>query len=66
MSTLKTIALAAALGLGAASVAMAQNGAPAFNAEHSGGSGTHASSVKTGSGANTQKVDRNQNGYQPR
>ncbi|MGH6672764.1 MAG: hypothetical protein ACRECV_12430 [Xanthobacteraceae bacterium] len=66
MSTLKTIALAAALGLGAISVAMAQNGSPAFNARHSGGAGTHSTAVKTGSSANTQKVIKNQNGYHPR
>lgn len=66
MHTVKTIAFAAALAFGAASVAMAQNGSPAFNARHSGGSGTHSTAVKTGSSANTQKVDRNQNGYQPR
>jgi hypothetical protein len=64
MSTLKTITLAAALAVGASSFAMAQpSGNPAANAAASGGSGTHQSSQKTGSAANTQKTMKNENGY---
>jgi hypothetical protein len=65
MSTIKTLAIAAALAVGASSLAMAQQtGSPAGNAAMSGGSGTHQSSEKTGSASNTQKVQKNQNGYQ--
>ncbi len=39
-----------------------QGNAPA-NAAASGGAGTHQSSVKTGSSANTEKIHRNRNGY---
>ncbi len=70
MSITKTLALAAALAVGASSLAMAQtsnspagNG-PAGNAASSGGPGTHQDSQKTGSASNTQKVIKNQNGYQ--
>jgi len=43
---------------------MAQSaGSPSSNAAASGGSGTQQSSQKTGSAANTQKVVKNQNGY---
>jgi hypothetical protein len=35
------------------------------NAAASGGPGTHAGSMKTGSASNTQKVEKNQNGYAP-
>lgn len=38
-------------------------GGPAANAAASGGSGTHATSQRTGSAENTQKVLGNQNGY---
>jgi hypothetical protein len=69
MSTLKMLAIASALAIGASSVAMAQmagpNGNPASNAAASGGSGAHQSSQKTGSASNTQKVIKNQNGYHP-
>lgn len=41
-------------------------GNTAANAAASGGSGTHATSQKTGSAENTQKVFRNQNGYRGR
>jgi hypothetical protein len=65
MSTLKTLAIAAALALGASSLAMARTtGNPAGNAAMSGGSGNHQSTQKTGSASNTQKVQKNQNGYQ--
>lgn len=66
MSTFKILAIAGALAVGASSMAMAQmnpNGTPSRNAAQSGGSGTHQSSQKTGSAANTQKVLKNQNGY---
>jgi len=62
MSTMKTLAIAAALLAGASTLAMAQN--TSGNAAASGGSGTHQSAQKTGSAANTQKVMKNQNGYQ--
>ncbi len=65
MSTIKTLAIAAALAVGASSLAMAQQtGTPAGNAAMSGGSGNHQSTQKTGSASNTQKVEKNQNGYQ--
>ncbi len=66
MSIVKTLAVAAALAVGASSLAMAQmgNGDPANNAAASGGSGTHKGAQTTGSAANTQKVIKNQNGYQ--
>ncbi|HLZ98250.1 MAG TPA: hypothetical protein VKP66_09880 [Steroidobacteraceae bacterium] len=66
MSALKTLAIAAALAVGASSFAMAQQGNPASNAGASGGSGTHQSSLKTGSASNTQKVLKNENGYRHR
>lgn len=65
MSTIKTLAIAAALAVGASSLAMAQQtGTPTGNAAMSGGSGTHKDAQKTGSASNTQKVQKNQNGYQ--
>ena len=66
MSIVKTLAVAAALAVGASSLAMAQmsGGTTSGNAAASGGSGTHQSSQKTGSASNTQKVIKNQNGYQ--
>ncbi len=64
MSALKTLAIAAAVAVGASSFALAQSGNPAQNAGASGGSGTHQSSQKTGSKANTEKVLKNENGYQ--
>ena len=64
MSMTKTLAVAAALMLGASSFAMAQTGNPASNAAASGGSGAHQTSQKTGSASNAQKVQKNQNGYQ--
>jgi hypothetical protein len=64
MSTIKTLAIAAALAIGASSLAMAQTGTPAGNAAASGGPGTHQGAEKTGSQSNTQKVQKNQNGYQ--
>jgi len=69
MSTIKTLALSAVLLAGAASMALAQQsqspGNPANNAAASGGSGTHQNSQVTGSGGNTQKVIKNQDGYRP-
>jgi Spy/CpxP family protein refolding chaperone len=69
MSIVKTLAVATALAVGASSLAMAQmssgaNGSPANNAAASGGAGTHQGAEKTGSASNTQKVIKNQNGYQ--
>jgi hypothetical protein len=61
MSNVKTIAVAAALLIGASSLAMAQS--TGNNAAASGGSGTHAGAMKSGSASNTQKVEKNQNGY---
>jgi hypothetical protein len=61
MSKAKTIAVAAALLIGASSLAMAQS--TDNNAAASGGSGTHAGAMKSGSASNTQKVEKNQNGY---
>jgi hypothetical protein len=65
MSITKTLAVAAALMVGASSLATAQTGNTAGNAAASGGSGAHQSSQKTGSQSNTQKVLKQQNGYQP-
>ena len=65
MSTIKTLAIAAALAVGASSFAMAQQtGNPAGNAAASGGPGTHQGAEETGSASNNQKVEKNQNGYQ--
>ena len=68
MSTIKTLAIAAALAVGATSLAMPamaqQTGSPAGNAAMSGGPGTHQGAEKTGSASNNQKVQKNQNGYQ--
>ncbi len=61
MSTIKTIAIAAALLMGASSMALAAS--TARNAAATGGSGTHQTSQKTGSASNDQKVLHNQNGY---
>lgn len=63
MSGMKTLGLAIGIAFVASSLAFAQDGNPAANAAASGGSGTHQSSQKTGSAANTQKVVRNENGY---
>jgi hypothetical protein len=60
MKTAKTLALAAVLAVGAMSLAMAQT---SNNAAASGGPGTHSSSQKTGSAANTDKVMKNKSGY---
>jgi Spy/CpxP family protein refolding chaperone len=70
MSIVKTLAVATALVVGASSLAMAQmnsgaNGSPSNNAAASGGPGTHQGAQTTGSESNTQKVIKNQNGYQP-
>lgn len=70
MSTLKTLAIASVLVLGASQMVFAQagggsNGNPATNAEKSGGPGTHVGAQHTGSASNSQKILKNQNGYQP-
>lgn len=61
MSKAKTIAIATALLIGASSLAMAQS--TGSNAAASGGPGTHSGAMKSGSSSNTQKVEKNQNGY---
>lgn len=61
MSKAKTIPIATALLLGASSLAMAQT--TENNAAASGGSGTHAGAMKSGSASSNQKVEKNQNGY---
>jgi hypothetical protein len=63
MSTMKTLALAIGIAFAASSFAFAQQGNPPANAAASGGAGTHQNSLRTGSGASTQKVGRNQQGY---
>lgn len=69
MSTLKVVAIAAALTLGTSVFALAQqgsqNGNPASNAAHSGGSGTHQTTQKTGTAENNQKVVHNQSDRKP-
>jgi hypothetical protein len=66
MSTTKTLGLAIGIAIAAASLAFAQQGSPQSDAAASGGSGTHQTSQKTGSAANSQKVAHNQNGYRGR
>ena len=71
MKTTIKMAMAAALLAGATSLAMAQmsgpTGSTTDNAAASGGPGTHQSGgPKTGTASNTQKVMKNQNGYQGR
>lgn len=64
MSALKIFATAAAVLIGASSLVMAQtSGSVRHDSAASGGAGTHSSSVKTGGAANTQKIQKNQNGY---
>lgn len=75
MTTIKALSLAIGIVFAASCSALAQQqqqpqqqpqqqqGNPAANSAASGGSGTHQSSQKTGSAANTQKVTHNQNGY---
>jgi uncharacterized protein YdeI (BOF family) len=70
MSNLAKLTLACALVMGASSLAMAQapgtmNGNASQNAGASGGAGTHAGAMKSGSQENSQKVYKNNNGYQP-
>jgi Spy/CpxP family protein refolding chaperone len=64
---IKSVAIAAALLIGASSLAMAQAtgnaGNTGNNAAASGGPGTHAGAIKSGSSSNNQKVEKNQNGY---
>ncbi len=68
MKTTIKLAMAAALLAGASSFALAQtSGSTAGNAAASGGAGTHqVGGPKTGTASNTQKVMKNQNGYQGR
>jgi hypothetical protein len=63
MITIKTLGLAIGIAFAASSFAFAQQGNPPANAAASGGAGTHQNSLRTGSGASTQKVGRNQQGY---
>lgn len=68
MSITKTLAVAAALLVGASALALAQQGAPGSptnNAAASGGPGTHQGATRSGSASKSQKVYKNQNGYQP-
>jgi hypothetical protein len=69
MSTIKILATAAALLVGASAMTAAQaqmNGSSDTNATMSGGSGSHRDTPKTGSADTTNKVIHNQNGYAPR
>lgn len=63
MTPTKTLGIAIGIAFATSSFAFAQQGNPAANAAASGGPGTHQSTQKTGSAANTQKVIQNQNGY---
>ena len=63
MSTMKTLGIAIGIAFVTSSFAFAQQGNPPANAAASGGAGTHQNSLRTGGGANTQKVQRNQQGY---
>jgi hypothetical protein len=69
MSTLKTLSVAAALIVGASTLAMAQNtmnqgaAAPNSPAAATGGSGSHRDTPKTGAADTTEKILKNQNGY---
>jgi hypothetical protein len=63
MITMKTLGLAVGIAFAASSFAFAQQGNAPANAAASGGAGTHQNSLRTGSGASTQKVQRNQQGY---
>jgi hypothetical protein len=78
MSNIKSLAIAAALLVGASSLAMSQSAlaqsalvqsalaqSTQNNAGASGGPGTHAGAMKSGSAENNQKVEKNQNGYAP-
>ena len=71
MKTTIKLAMAAALLAGASSFALAQTSGSTEgtegNAAASGGAGTHqVGGPKTGTASNTQKVMKNQNGYQGR
>jgi hypothetical protein len=63
MITMKTLGLAIGIAFAASSFAFAQQGNAPANAAASSGAGTHQNSLRTGSGASTQKVQRNQQGY---
>jgi hypothetical protein len=68
MSNIKSLAIAAALLAGAASLAMSQSAmaqSTQNNAGASGGPGTHAGAMKSGSAESNQKVEKNHNGYAP-
>lgn len=71
MSGIKTLAIVAALLTSASSLAMTQApgntppGNTGTNAAASGGPGTHTGAMRSGSQANSHKVYKNQNGYQP-
>jgi hypothetical protein len=69
MSTIKILATAAALLVGASAMTVAQaqmNGSTGGNAAMTGGSGSHRDTPKTGSADTNNKVIHNQNGYAPR
>jgi hypothetical protein len=61
MTSIKSLAVAAALLAGASSLAMAAS--TEQNAAASGGPGTHVGAPKTGTAESNAKVLHNQNGY---
>jgi hypothetical protein len=72
MTSIKTIAIAAALVAGVSTIALAQSGTSGMsqpgssteqNAKASGGPGTHVGAPKTGTAESNAKVLHNQNGY---
>ena len=68
MSKITSLAIAAALLVGASSLVMSQSAmaqSTQNNAAASGGPGTHSGAIKSGSAENNQKVQKNQNGYAP-
>lgn len=71
MKKATVFALGAALLIGMSGAALAQQGSNGSatgsttnNSTKSGGPGTHVGAQRTGSQSNTQKVFKNQNGYQ--
>ena len=63
----KTLILASAVILGASSMVLAQKGptgSPSQNAAASGGPGTHAGAMRSGSAASGKSIYKDQNGHQ--
>ena len=63
----KTLILASAVILGASSTALAQKGptgSPSQNAAASGGPGTHAGAMRSGSATSNKTIYKDQNGHQ--